>query len=182
MHNGRYRASVDTSLGEVNIIWRRESTPLVLEIVLPNADAVAERNIEDIERSSCTQIDGLRKKIEIFFFVQDVSFELDILDMEKCTSFQRSVLEREFAVPKGKVTTYGRLAISIGNPRASRAVGGALRQNPFPLVIPCHRTVKSDGSLGGFRGSVAMKRKLLELEGIEFDDSGKIHLQRFLFA
>ncbi|RKY13056.1 MAG: hypothetical protein DRP63_10040, partial [Planctomycetota bacterium] len=67
----------------------------------------------------------------------------------------------------GKVTTYGDLARAVGNPKAARAVGQALAHNPIILLIPCHRVVASDGSLGGFTAGVDMKRRLLEAEGVE---------------
>ncbi|MHC5011309.1 MAG: methylated-DNA--[protein]-cysteine S-methyltransferase [Planctomycetota bacterium] len=74
---------------------------------------------------------------------------------------------REIArIPRGKVISYGRLARKLRKPQAARAVGQACGRNPVPLVVPCHRVVASDGSLGGFGAGVAVKRKLLELEGV----------------
>jgi len=70
-------------------------------------------------------------------------------------------------VPAGKVISYKNLAILIGNPRASRAVGNAMNKNPFAPQIPCHRVVKSDGNIGGFSASINLKIKLLEKEGIK---------------
>jgi methylated-DNA-[protein]-cysteine S-methyltransferase len=77
------------------------------------------------------------------------------------------------------VTTYGRLAARLGAPGAARAVGNALARNPFPLIIPCHRCVLEGGQLGGFRGGLEMKRALLEMEGVVFDDQERV-LTRFL--
>jgi methylated-DNA-[protein]-cysteine S-methyltransferase len=70
-------------------------------------------------------------------------------------------------IPAGTVWTYGQMARAIGNPRASQAVGQALGRNPVPVVIPCHRVIASDGSLGGYSGGggLASKRLLLNLEG-----------------
>jgi methylated-DNA-[protein]-cysteine S-methyltransferase len=73
------------------------------------------------------------------------------------------------------------LAERIEAPGAARAVGHALALNPFPLIIPCHRAVRSDGGLGGFQGGLAMKRKLLELEGIAFSPSGKAQVNDWWF-
>ncbi|MEA3339092.1 MAG: MGMT family protein, partial [Chloroflexota bacterium] len=83
--------------------------------------------------------------------------------------------------PRGWVSTYGRIAKSLGNPRAARAVGNALARNPFPIIIPCHRTIRADGRLGGFRGGVEMKRALLEMEGVEVDDVGKALTDRVYY-
>jgi len=74
----------------------------------------------------------------------------------------------------GYVSTYSRIAKSIGVPKGARAVGNALANNPFPLIIPCHRVIRSDGRLGGFGGGLEMKKKLLENEGIFLSD-GKIN-------
>jgi methylated-DNA-[protein]-cysteine S-methyltransferase len=71
------------------------------------------------------------------------------------------------------VTTYGRLAAHVGRPGGARAVGRALAGNPFPLVVPCHRAVRADGSPGGYQGGVPMKRALLEAEGVAFDRRGR---------
>ncbi len=71
-------------------------------------------------------------------------------------------------VPRGRVTTYGRIAAALGKPGASRAVGQALHRNPYAPDVPCHRVVGSDGRLTGFAGGVAKKRRLLESEGVRF--------------
>jgi methylated-DNA-[protein]-cysteine S-methyltransferase len=70
--------------------------------------------------------------------------------------------------------TYGRLADLLGHSGAARTVGTALARNPFPLVIPCHRVVRSDGELGDFGGGTGMKQALLEMEGVEFAADGKV--------
>ena len=94
------------------------------------------------------------------------------------TTFQKTVYEACRQIPCGKVTTYASLARAI-DCASPRAVGQALKRNPFAPEVPCHRVVKSDRTLGGFTGhtegpEVARKRKLLQSEGIEFDTEGKI--------
>jgi len=88
------------------------------------------------------------------------------MDWSSLTEFQQKVLRAAAQIPYGSVDTYGGLARKIGSPRSARAVGNALAQNPFPLLIPCHRIVKGDGSIGGFSASagVKLKKKLLSLE------------------
>ncbi len=105
---------------------------------------------------------------------------LNMLDMDHLKPFQKAVLLREAEVPRGKVISYARLAAKAGFSRAARAAGSALAKNPFPLAIPCHRAVRSDGSLGGFGGGLEMKRALLEMEGVEFDKTGKVKKEYFI--
>lgn len=90
-------------------------------------------------------------------------FELE-LDLSDVTPFRRRVYEALLAVPHGRTTSYGELARAIGRPTAARAVGGAVGANPVPVVIPCHRVLAGDGSLGGFSGGLHNKRWLLSHE------------------
>lgn len=80
------------------------------------------------------------------------------------TPFQRRVLEEASAIPAGEAISYGELARRIGKPRAARAVGQALGRNPIPIVIPCHRVVAADRTLGGYTGGLRIKRKLLAID------------------
>ena len=86
------------------------------------------------------------------------------------TEFQRKVWGAISKIPKGKTVTYKELANKIGRPLAVRAVGNSVGTNPFPVVIPCHRVLRSDGSLGGYsgRGGAKTKRMLLIKEGVYF--------------
>jgi O-6-methylguanine DNA methyltransferase len=79
--------------------------------------------------------------------------------------FSARVWRQIARIPRGEVRSYGRLARALGKPDASRAVGQACGENPVPLVVPCHRVVASDGTLGGFGGGIDVKRALLKLEG-----------------
>ena len=85
------------------------------------------------------------------------------------TEFERDVLVTTFEIPKGKVSTYKRMAEKIGKPRAYRAVGNALHKNPLAPVVPCHRVVRSDGRIAGEKESIEARRRLLEREGIPLD-------------
>jgi methylated-DNA-[protein]-cysteine S-methyltransferase len=82
----------------------------------------------------------------------------------------------EYAIPLGKISTYGRIAKHIGHPRAARAVGTALATNPFPLVIPCHRAVRTNGYIGFYQGGVNMKRTLLQREGVKFTSDTRVDM------
>jgi methylated-DNA-[protein]-cysteine S-methyltransferase len=70
------------------------------------------------------------------------------------------------------------MAEHLGVPGGARAVGRALARNPFPVVIPCHRAVRTDGDLGGYQGGVPMKRALLEMEGVAFTEAGRVRMDR----
>jgi len=96
------------------------------------------------------------------------------------TGFQSSVLKLVSRVPRGKVTTYGELARAIGNPGAYRAVGNILARNPTPLKIPCHRVVRANGVLGGYKLGRRLKERLLLEEGVEIK-GGKVNLKKYFF-
>ncbi|OYT34350.1 MAG: cysteine methyltransferase [Candidatus Aenigmarchaeota archaeon ex4484_52] len=83
--------------------------------------------------------------------------------------FISKVLKIVKKIPKGKTTTYKKIAIKLGNPNLARAVGNALNKNPNPIKIPCHRVVRSNGFAGGYVSGTTRKIYLLKKEGIEFE-------------
>lgn len=105
-----------------------------------------------------------RTQLVEFFRGQRHRFTLP-LDVSKGTAFQRAVWRTLQLVPYGKLRSYQWVALRVGGRRYARAVGGAVGANPLPVVIPCHRIVAQDASLGGFSCGLPMKRKLLALEG-----------------
>ena len=109
---------------------------------------------------------NIADKIKRYFSGEKVSFKC-VLDWSFLSPFQKKVFKASMKIPYGAVESYGSLAKKAGCPRGSRAVGGALARNPFPLVVPCHRVIRKDGSLGGFSagGGLELKKKLLKLEG-----------------
>jgi methylated-DNA-[protein]-cysteine S-methyltransferase len=86
------------------------------------------------------------------------------LDLSAATEFQRGVWKAAIKIPHGKTRSYGQLAKSCGDARAARAVGTALGANPIPVIVPCHRVLKSDGGLGGFSIGIEVKKALLAIE------------------
>ena len=87
------------------------------------------------------------------------------LNLSKLSRFERTALcELRRNVPRGKTVSYSRLANFAGNPNAARAVGNVMKKNPFPIVFPCHRVIKSDGSIGGYSGGKKLKNILLKVE------------------
>lgn len=116
--------------------------------------------------------DGLNR----YFRGETVSFTDVPVDLSWCTPFQKRVLELVRRIAYGEITSYARVAAALDHPRAARAVGGVLRENRVPIVIPCHRVVRSDGSPGGFSGGPAWKTRLLALEGRAPDGDGRYRL------
>jgi len=94
---------------------------------------------------------------------------------QRFTTFETDVLARLAQVPAGKVISYGVLAGWAGYPRAARAVGRLMAKNPFPLLYPCHRVIRTGGRLGNFGGGTALKRQLLQEEGVAFSSPEKIY-------
>jgi len=90
-----------------------------------------------------------------------------VLKDEKITDFERKVYKAILNIPKGETRSYKWVAAKIGKPRAARAVGNALNKNPYIGIVPCHRVVRSDGSVGGFARGVKNKRELLKSELID---------------
>ena len=110
--------------------------------------------------------DDVRTQLREYFAGERRNFDLELAP--RGTSFQREVWSALADIPYGCTSSYGELAEAIGRPGAMRAVGGANGANPMPIVIPCHRVIAADGTLGGFGGGLDRKVLLLELEGADF--------------
>ena len=110
-----------------------------------------------------TGLDEERRELEDYFAGRRHAFELPI-DWQLSHGFLLRARQGIAAIPYGETRTYTDLARSAGNERAVRAAGSACSRNPIPLVVPCHRVLRSDGSLGGYAGGLEMKEKLLDLE------------------
>ena len=91
------------------------------------------------------------------------------LDFSGATKFQKRIFERLMGIPYGRIVSYGDIADEMGEPGAARAVGQAVGANPLPIVVPCHRVVRSDGKLGGYSGGLRRKVALLRIEGVDVD-------------
>jgi O-6-methylguanine DNA methyltransferase len=118
-----------------------------------------------LERNSQAVAQAMAQLRE-YFSRSRLRFDLPI-DLSPLTPFQRNVLETACRIAPGNLWTYHRVAKEMGRPKSSRPVGQALARNPVPIVIPCHRVIASDGSLGGYSGGSGLKAKrwLLQLEG-----------------
>jgi len=181
-----YYTTVPSAFGTLSIVWREASDgPKVCRLLLPNERIPAEEVIRTtyvgIRPLLNPAIRLLAEQIQSSLKGEAVDFQVSLIDLGECSEFQREVLLAEHKIPRGWVSTYGRIAQSLGVPGAARAVGTALSRNPFPIIIPCHRTIRSNGDLGGFGGGLEMKRALLELEGVEFSAAGKVLGNRFYY-
>jgi methylated-DNA-[protein]-cysteine S-methyltransferase len=170
-----------------SIVWRETASgPRVCRIFLSSERAVSEdiaqATFPSIGYKSHPAIAGLGEQIGSFLEGQAVSFGLDLMALDVCSDFQRRVVLAEYGIPRGWVSTYGRIAKHLGVEKGARAVGSALARNPFPIVIPCHRAIRSNGELGGYQGGLAMKRALLAFEGVQVSGTGKVLAQRVYYG
>jgi len=168
---------ISTAFGTMGIIWwQAGSRPRVRKTLLRRGavpvEEVVGQDYPGALRFSSPPIVQLGNQIRRFLEGEAVVFDLETVALELCGEFQRRVLLAEHGIPRGWVSTYGRIAKHIGSTGAGRAVGTALAENPFPILIPCHRAVRADGTLGGYQGGKGMKRALLEMEGVEFKGAG----------
>jgi methylated-DNA-[protein]-cysteine S-methyltransferase len=122
---------------------------------------------------------ALANQLRRYFDGQEVTFE-EPLDLTVGTDFQRRVWAITRAIPRGQTCTYADIARKAGSPKDARAVGQAMAHNPWPIVVPCHRVVGSDGRLTGFGGGLELKRHMLAMEGAiaaQGDDKGRLYRQ-----
>jgi methylated-DNA-[protein]-cysteine S-methyltransferase len=175
-----YYCLMDTKLGRIGFVWMYENEkPLIKRINLPaqvgQTESVILKTFPNAVKDVDDVVTRIGETIRGYFAGEIDSLSIDYLDLTVCNVFQRKVLLCDCKIPKGKVATYSGLAGKLNTPKAARAVGNAQASNPFPIIIPCHRVVRSDGSLGGFGGGLEMKKTLLQLEGVTFDAAGKVY-------
>lgn len=142
----------------------------VVRIGLPNQDA--EELLDDLSArvsprvlEAPDRLDEVRRELDLYFEGRLNDFELP-LDWSLTSGFRGKVQRAIFDIPYGETRSYTEMARSAGNERAVRAAGTACGSNPIPIVVPCHRVLRTGGGLGGYGGGLPMKRALLELEGI----------------
>lgn len=124
------------------------------------AERISPRILEAPQRT-----DPVRRELDAYFAGDLHHFEVPI-DWRLVHGFAGSVLRATARIPFGSASTYREVASEAGSPRAYRAAGNALGSNPIPIVVPCHRVLHADGSIGGYTGGLARKRFLLRLEGV----------------
>jgi len=175
-----------TPFGPLVLLWSEErGQAKILRVFLSKpalpAEQIALASFPGARSSSHPEMDAVADRMVAFLAGEDIRFSLDITRLDLCSEFQQRVLRAEHAIPRGQVSTYRRIARVLDNPRGARAVGTALATNPFPILVPCHRAIRSDGTLGGYQGGLAMKRALLQMEGVRVDESGRVAVSRFFY-
>ncbi|MGQ9465790.1 MAG: methylated-DNA--[protein]-cysteine S-methyltransferase [bacterium] len=156
-----------TGLGKIVVIWCYENHRIqIIKIILPPLSINSiKRNYSGIRLKRNKAVDGILNNIKSHINGKKVKFNLKNLDPNRLSKFQKKVLMRTRMIPLGKTKSYGTIAKELGIPKGgAQAVGQALAKNPFPIIIPCHRVIKSDGTLGGFGGNISLKQKLLAIE------------------
>ncbi|MDZ7677816.1 MAG: methylated-DNA--[protein]-cysteine S-methyltransferase [Acidimicrobiales bacterium] len=165
--------------GLVDVAWCRVDSPVgplvvagtgagLLAVSFDEADAalgpiaehVSPRILEMPDR-----LDPVRRQLDEYFAGRRHRFALS-LDRRLSRGFRATVLRALEAVDYGQTVSYAELAARAGNPQAFRAVGSAMATNPIPIVVPCHRVLRTGGGLGGYAGGLEVKRWLLDLEGV----------------
>jgi methylated-DNA-[protein]-cysteine S-methyltransferase len=164
----------DTAIGAAGVAWSADG---ITRLQLPEAGrAATERRLRGRSASTAESqpppqiaraIDAVQKYME----GEHIDFSGIKLDLTGVGPFHRSIYEALCRVGWGETTTYGALALQVGDPGASRAVGQAMGRNPIPVIIPCHRVLASGGKPGGFSayGGAVTKQRLLALEGVYLD-------------
>ncbi|MFN2526168.1 MAG: methylated-DNA--[protein]-cysteine S-methyltransferase [Actinomycetota bacterium] len=158
-------AEVGSPIGDLIVASTRRG---LAKVAFPNEspDIVLERLAREVSPRILrvpAKLDDVRRQLEEYFAGRLQSFSLRV-DLNRLAPFQRSVLKATKTIPYGRVSTYRRVADKAGNAAAVRATGNALGANPVPIVVPCHRVLRTDGTLGGYGGGLEVKRLLLDLE------------------
>jgi methylated-DNA-[protein]-cysteine S-methyltransferase len=157
----------DTLLGNVWMAAGKDSL-VAIDFDLDESEFI--QQTEKLSGARLIPSDEAIKEIatQLLSYLEGKSKEINFpVDLSTVSRFQREVLQAVSKVKRGQIITYGEIARIVGKPKASQAVGQALRWNPVPIFIPCHRVVNADGTLGGYGGRMGIERKikLLKLEG-----------------
>ena len=162
---------ISTAIGWVGVTWSDRGVRRLNLPVQNENEAMALLGIRDAtDLFKGDEIDSLRRQVRDYFEGKRGGFDCK-LDLSDSTPFQRRVWKATREIPYGQVRSYKWVADKIGRPLACRAVGHALADNPLPVIIPCHRVIRSDGKPGGFggrAGNVQTKVTMLSLEGYRF--------------
>lgn len=153
-----YYLELETIVGKMRII-ADEDAIVEIQFVREN------KSLGDAQRQETPLLLEAKRQLEEYFAGLRASFSLPL--NPQGTEFQKKVWQQLEAIPFGETRTYGQIAAAIGQPKASRAVGGANHNNPIAIMIPCHRVIGANGKMVGYGGGVDIKEKLLQLEGVK---------------
>jgi methylated-DNA-[protein]-cysteine S-methyltransferase len=173
LQEGHY-GMMESPVGDLLIAITHEGVADISYLVNSDREAklgqLEARGILAMERSA--RVEPVRDQLREYFAHRRTQFTLPV-DLYGITPFTQRVLQATSLVPFGTVRTYQDIATKIGKPTASRAVGNALGRNPVPVIVPCHRVVRADGSMGWYTGGSQIKETLLDIEGITFPPAGR---------
>ena len=160
-------SSVDSPLGPLVVAATPKGLVRVSYTEFRGEDDVLDdlaRRISPRVLEAPAKLDRVRRELDEYFGGRREDFDIPI-DWSHLAGFTREVLRATAAIPFGDVSTYAGVAEAAGSPRAVRAAGNALGANPMPVVVPCHRVLRTGGALGGYTGGLERKEFLLRLEG-----------------
>lgn len=162
-----YHRIFNTQFGKAAIIF--DMQPFILNgTLLPQADS--KTLIQKIDQSSAREsgthklAERIVEQIQAYFKGCPILPPWQLMELSHLTPLQRAVLAKTAAIPYGETRSYSDIATAVGRPNASRFVGTTMAKNPFPILIPCHRVVKKDRTLGKFGGGTALKAALIAHE------------------
>lgn len=160
-------SSVDSPLGPLVVAATPKGLVRVSYTEFRGEDDVLEdlaRRVSPRVLEAPAKLDPVRRELDEYFDGGREDFDIPI-DWSYLAGFTREVLRATAAIPFGDVSTYAGVAEAAGSPRAVRAAGNALGANPMPVIVPCHRVLRTGGALGGYTGGLERKEFLLRLEG-----------------
>jgi O-6-methylguanine DNA methyltransferase len=163
--------SVAGPAGDIYVAWTGAGVALV-DFASPGGEAAFTSRFR--ERFGCPIVAATRPLAGLVAAARQGRGHRLRFDLAGLTAFDVDVLQATLAIPVGEVRPYAWVAAAIGRPRAVRAVGSALGRNPVPVLIPCHRVTRSDGSIGNYGGGPARKEALLRAEGVDLEDLGEL--------
>ena len=163
-----------TSWGAMSAVWNKDG---LYRLTLPQKETALSFNAASKDEPAGI-LSELIKELGEYFGGRLTTFSIPIILPDKPV-FYSQVWSALKDIPYGEIISYKKLAALVGNENALRSVGGAMRNNPLPIIIPCHRVIASDGSLGGFSGTkkgepLELKRRLLNMEGHRFDNNNRL--------
>jgi methylated-DNA-[protein]-cysteine S-methyltransferase len=166
-----YYTVFDTGAGMMGILGSEKG---LRRTTLPQESGPAVYRLLGDSLKEATEAPGrfadLIERFRAYYFGCRTAFP-DKLDLAGATAFQRAVWKAARLIPYGETRSYAWVAEAAGSPGAARAAGPALARNPLPIIVPCHRVLAADGSLGGFGGGLKMKETLLKLEAKGMSDN-----------
>ena len=151
-------------IGVIGLIWADDK---IRNVLLPGQEypnLSTRESFMDSNEDPPNWVSSIITQIKSYFSRQSSTFSLDCLNYDLFTDFQKRVHHAVTSIPCGETRSYSEIASEIKSPGSARAIGNVMANNPFPIIVPCHRVVTKAGDLGGYRGGLHLKKFLLQLE------------------